>query len=139
MKKMQKFISLLLCAAMLLGTAPVSAGAASGPVIRPSGYSAYPGNTVSIPIYADGLEQMAALDFDLYYDPDVLTYESWSRGWLFDDPSLILSVNGSNPGLIRTSTIAYSGISGSGEIFWFDFSVRPDAPPGRHRASDLCG
>ena len=124
----KRLFCLLLALALLLGAMPVRA--ASVPVIRCSDSTAPQGGWVSFEISADALEDLAALELWLHYDPQVLQLESVSNGGLLDDA--FSSVNDTTPGLISLTAASVGGISGSGTLLYLYFSVIEDCAPGRY-------
>ena len=126
MKK--RIFSLFLVLALLLGAVPVQA--AGGPVIRCSDSTAAQGGWVSFEISAEELQNLAALELWIHYDPQVLRLESVGNGWLLDEA--FASVNDTTPGRIALTAASVGGISNSGTLLNLYFSVVEGCAPGRY-------
>ena len=127
MKK--RLFSLLLALALLLGAVPARAAAAETPTLRCGTVTAAQQSYVHIPVEAEGLEHLAALELTVYYDPQVLQFQYANAGWLLSDE--IVSIHHSE-GAVTLTAASVGGISGSGTILELSFTVRSDCPPGRY-------
>ena len=123
----------LLCAflalVLVLGSVPVHGHAAGGPRLGIDPIQGQPGDYLYFPIRAEELENLAALELTLFYDPQVLEFINCDSGWLLG--GAMFSFHDSGDSLTITAVSA-EGISGSGEIFYVYFMVRQDCPPGKY-------
>ena len=84
--------------------------------LYPSGsnYTVYNGDSVTVNFAANNAYGMAAADFEIDYDPDLLLFESVSLGYkLTSAQNAIYSTNSKIPGYLKISYAATSGITGS--------------------------
>ena len=125
----KRLLSLLLVLALVWALMPMPAQAAGGALIRCENITAAPGHFVCVPINCENFENLASLELDIYYDPEVLHYEFDSQGWMLNDT--IYTVH-STEGRISFSAISARGISGSGEFIYLYFSVASDCPAGKY-------
>ena len=124
----KRLLSLLLVLALVWAPMPVRA--AGSAMIRCGDLTAAPGEYVCVPIRCEEIENLAALELELYYDADVLHFEYDSQGWLLDNA--IYTVHGGTAGRVTFSAASAQGISGSGELVYLYFSVANDCPTGRY-------
>ena len=127
MKK--KLFCLLLALALILGSVPVQAGATEGPTLRCGTGTVSQQHSVYLPVEAEALENLAALELTIYYDPQALEFQSADAGWLISNE--IVSIHHTE-GVITLTAASVGGISGSGTVLNLSFLVRADCPPGRY-------
>ena len=125
MKK--RLLCILLALVLVLSPLPVSA--AQGASLRCGSGQGQSGDYLYLPITAEDLAAVAALELTLYYDPDVLEFISCDNGWLLGDA--LVSTHDAGGSLTLTA-ISAGGISGSGELFSLCFMVRYDCSPGKY-------
>ena len=100
-----------------------------------------PGSAVSVPIALDNADGIAAVQFDLVYDPAILTNAGAQKGALIAaDPNWTLVSNVITPGRIRV--IAYNQQAqplgpGSGTIVECTFTVSSSAARGQTSPLDI--
>ena len=143
MKRSQRLLSALLCVVLVLSLS-LPAAAEGEPTLAVTTYDSvtYPGSYVTVYLYLRQPGGVGALDFDLHYDPDVLTQESYDV-----DGTVYSSVNTQTPGLLRCSILSMEGLQEDLQLMTVSFRVAEDAAPGEsaitlsigdaHRASDL--
>ena len=110
MAKMKKFLSLLLCAALVLTLAPAAAAEGTARVVCGDAQTA-PGGWFTLTLTAEGFEELASLELEIYYDTAALSLQGHTAGGLLD--GCITSVNTDDPGCIRLNAAAAEGVSGS--------------------------
>ena len=125
MKK--RLLCILLALALVLSPLPVSA--AQGASLHCGSGQGQSGDYLYLPITAEDLAAVAALELTLFYDPDVLEFISCGNGWLLGDA--LVSTHDAGGSLTLTA-ISAGGISGSGELFSLCFMVRYDCEPGKY-------
>ncbi len=154
MKKLSCFLVLTLVLSLAAVANPLmtSSVAATGenPILSVAGASAGPGETVTIPVSLTSDGQVSALQFDLNYDQDLLTYDGRSYGNLTDarndDDDRIYTINVNDEvhdsGTLLEDTLRvgiYSVSSGSdalieagsGTLVELRFQVNAAAQPGQ--------
>jgi Tol biopolymer transport system component len=100
-----------------------------------------PGNPVTVPITLDDATDVAGVQFDLVYDPAILTNAAAQKGALIaGDPDWLLAYNVITPGRIRV--LAYNQHSqplgpGGGTIAECTFTVSPSATRGQTSPLDI--
>ena len=127
MKK--RLICLLLALALVFGLVPAQAEAADTPMIRCGSATASQQSSIYLPVEAEALENLAALELTIYYDPQALEFQYAEAGWLLS--SEIVSIHHSE-GSVTLTAASISGISGNGTLMDLGFHVRSDCPPGRY-------
>ena len=125
MKK--RLLCILLALALVLSPLPVSA--AQGASLRCGSGQGQSGDYLYLPITAEDLAAVAALELTLFYNPEVLEFISCGNGWLLGDA--LVSTHDAGGSLTLTA-ISAGGISGSGELFSLCFMVRYDCEPGKY-------
>ena len=128
MKK--RLISLVLALSLLLTLVPLAAQAAAQPAVRCDDLTAAPGDTLCIPLRAEGLESLAALELELYYDPAIVRFSHESQGWLLG--GAVYHVSSAESGKISLSAVSSQGISGEGVLVYLYFTVAADCPEGEY-------
>ena len=127
MKK--RLFCLFLALALLLGAVPAQAGAAGTPTIRCGNETSPQQGYVYFPVEAQALENLAALELTIYYDPQVLEFQYAEAGWLLSEQ--IVSIH-QETGSVTLTAASVTGISGDGSLMYMGFTVRSDCPPGRY-------
>ena len=127
MKK--RLFSLLLALALLLGAVPVRAGAEGSPLIRCTDVTAQQQSYAHFSVEAEELQNLAALELTIYFDPQVLEFQYANAGWLLS--SEIVSIH-QGDGFVTLTAASIGGISGAGTLLELAFTVRADCPPGRY-------
>ena len=125
MKK--RLLCILLALVLVLSPLPVSA--AQGASLRCGSGQGQSGDYLYLPITAEDLAAVAALELKLYYDPDVLEFISCDNGWLLGEA--LVSTN-HREGEITFTAVSIDGISGSGELLYLSFRVKEGCPQGRY-------
>jgi len=133
---------ILLCMAVIFTAMPVMPVYAETeetavPTLTVSGNSAYAGNSVRVDVNAADLSNLGVMEFQLHYDPDVMTVSSCSAGSLIS--SAYNDINTANSGEIRVSAMKVAGISGSGCVLRIYFTVSSDAVPGDYPVTITVG
>ena len=126
----KRLLSLILILALVWGMFPAPAAAADGAQITCSAAEAAPGDDISIEISGSQFENLAALELELYYDADALTFQSHRTQWMLDDA--IVSVNTATPGVISLSFACAEGLTGDGPLLSLSFTVADDCPAGKY-------
>ena len=127
MKK--RLFCLFLALALLLGAVPAQAGAAGTPTIRCGNETSPQQGYVYFPVEAQALENLAALELTIYYDPQVLEFQYAEAGWLLSEQ--IVSIH-QETGSVTLTAASVTGISGDGSLMTMGFTVRADCAPGRY-------
>ena len=127
MKK--RLLCLFLALALILGSVPAQAAAAGGPTIRCGSESVPQQHYVYLPVEAEELENLAALELTIYYDPQALEFQHADAGWLISNE--FVSIHHTE-GVITLTAASVGGVSGSGTLMNLSFTVRADCPPGRY-------
>ena len=127
MKK--RLFCLFLALALLLGAVPAQAGAAGTPTIRCGSETSPQQGYVYFPVEAQALENLAALELTIYYDPQVLEFQYAEAGWLLSEQ--IVSIH-QETGSVTLTAASVTGISGDGSLMYMGFTVRADCAPGRY-------
>ena len=127
MKK--RVLCLFLALALLLGAVPARAGAAGTSTIRCGSDPAAQQGYVYLSVEAQALENLAALELTVFYDPQVLEFQHADAGWLLSEQ--IVSVH-HDVGSITLTAASIGGISGDGSLMTMGFTVRVDCAPGRY-------
>ena len=127
MKK--RLFSLLLALALLLGAVPVRAGAEGSPLIRCTDVTAQQQSYAHFSVEAEELQNLAALELTIYFDPQVLEFQYANAGWLLS--SEIVSIHHGD-GFVTLTAASIGGINGAGTLLDLAFTVRADCPPGRY-------
>ena len=118
--------SALLCVVLVFALALPAAAATAKPALTVSApQSASPGERVSVYLDLTDPDDLAVLDFDLYYDASVLTLNSTTV-----NSALTRSVNTNTAGLVRASVMKMDGIQDDIRVMTLSFSVASDAPAG---------
>ena len=129
-KRMAKWVSLLLCAVLLLGALPLSASAA-GTTVTLETKAARPGDVVTLELDLEPVSNTDGLELNLYFDDAVLEFVSAeTTGFLNESMSMkdaVLVVGKTN--LIRVTGIG-APASGGGVIARLTFRVKATAPHG---------
>lgn len=123
MKK--RLFSLLLALALLLGAVPVRAGAEGSPLIRCTDVTAQQQSYAHFSVEAEELQNLAALELTIYFDPQVLEFQYANAGWLLS--SEIVSIH-QGEGFVTLTAASIGGISGAGTLLELAFTVRADCP-----------
>ena len=126
----KRLFPLLLALALILALIPMPARAAGSAAVRCDDLTAAPGDWLTVPIGCAGFENLAALELDLYYDADVLHFESASAGWMLD--GAVYTIHSAEEGRISLSAAAANGVSGDGELVYLYFRVADDCPAGKY-------
>ena len=126
---MFKRIISLICA-LCLALAPVSAFAEElSPVIKAGTYSSYAGSYAYIDVTAENLENLAALDVDIFYDTSVLTLD-YAEAPGFSGASV--DINTSTAGNVCLSMASTEGFSGNVTVLSLSFAISGNAQPGNY-------
>ncbi len=91
---------------------------------------ALPGEQVSLFLYGNDLQDIGALDVNIYYDPEVLQLDTIEESDLLSSAQHFGDINKDNEGQIITSYIFTSALSGSGKLFELNFTVKENAKSG---------
>ena len=127
MKK--RLFCLFLALVLLLGAVPAQAGAANTPTILCGSATAAQQGYVYLNVEAQALENLAALELTIFYDPQVLEFQYADAGWLLSEQ--IVSVH-HETGSVTLTAASIGGISGDGSLMTMGFTVRADCAPGRY-------
>ena len=123
----------LLCAflalVLVLGSVPVHGHAAGNTRFCIDPIQGQPGDYLYFPIRAEELNNLAALELTLFYDPQVLEFINCDSGWLLG--GAMFSFHDSE-GSLTITAVSAEGISGSGELIYLYFRVRQDCPSGKY-------
>ena len=126
MKNIFKRIISIFCA-ISLALVPIPAQAQEGASIKVGTASAYAGSTAYIYVTGENFEKLAALDLDIYYDPEVLTLYSASASGISD---ATVELNTDTAGIIKLSMVSAKGISGELTLLSLRFTAKSDVQPG---------
>ena len=135
MKK--RVFALLLAAALVIGLLPLPSSAEGAPTITASTTSTYPGNWTQVYIDAQNLENLASLELEVYYDSDVLEYQSNYTGELLG--GTFYSINTDTPGVAKLTMASVEGVSGDGRLFTLSFSVKNPCVAGEYPVRVIVG
>ncbi len=115
------------CAICLLPV-PVSAPAEDSAIVRVGSASSYAGYSVSVDVTAENLENLGAIDVDVFYDAEALVLDSAVQGALpgtFD-------INSDTEGTVRLSAAFPEGINGTATLMTLNFTVSSEAKTGEY-------
>jgi hypothetical protein len=131
---MKTLYSLLLFLAFVIGS--FNQGSAQATLTLPADVPAAPGNAVTVPVNAKGINNMVGFQFTIEYDKDKLTYvniSNWASGitgvtvstpqegkitFVYADPNL--KINISDGKFFDINFTAKNGTSGSATLAWSD-------------------
>ena len=126
----RRIIALVLALCLVMSTAPVYAGAVNGQQVTANAVTVTAGNTATVTLKAENLNNIAALDVYIYYDANALTVTGTHNGNILSNAQT--SVNTAEAGVIKLSAMALNGISGSGNLLSVYFSTKSDCTPGKY-------
>ena len=126
----KRLCSLFLALALVLALMPASAQAAGSAAIWSDDLTAAPNDWICIPIRCTGLENLAALELEIFYDPQILQFQSETMGWMLE--GALYHVNGDTNGRISLTAATAQGVSGDGVLVYLYFSVASDCPAGSY-------
>ena len=126
----KRLCSLFLALALVLAWMPASAQAAGSAAIWSEDLTAAPNEWICIPISCADLADLSALELELFYDPQVLQFQSETCGWMLD--GALYHVNGDIEGRICLTAASAQGISGNGVLVYLYFTVASDCPAGSY-------
>ncbi len=129
--------ALLLALFLILGAAPVYAGAADGQRVYANAVTVTAGYTASVTIRAENFSNVAALDVYIYYDAEVLGVNRTNNGSMLSGAQV--SVNTAEPGTIKLSAMSLNGISGTGSLLTVYFSTYTNRAPGTYPVAVAVG
>ena len=135
MKKKQKLnrLAALLCAAaLLLSATPVTW--ATAPTLTVSSATAMAGSSCTVNVTATGLENLAALNFTVYYDADVFTL-SYSSAAGMD----AVESNANDAGQISYDGMSIAGVSGDVTLLTMSFQTASDTAAGSYPVTIAVG
>ena len=127
MKK--RLFCLFLALALVIALVPAQALATDSPTIRCGSTTAAPQNGISINVEADSLQNLAALELTVFYDPQALEFQYANTGSLIHQE--ITSIHHAE-GSVTLTVASVGGISGSGILMNLHFTVRDNCAPGRY-------
>lgn len=128
MKKKQKLnrLAALLCAAaLLLSATPVSR--ATAPTLALGSAAVKAGESCTVAVTAAGLENLAALNFTVYYDADVFTLSSSTPAGMD-----VVTGNTDTAGQITYDGMSVNGVSGDVTLLTMTFQAAADAAAGSY-------
>ncbi len=129
---MKRWLTLLLCAAILLWAAAPCPRAQDTPAVIVQDTSAYQGGTFCVYITSQNFMGVGSADFTLHYDPELMTLDSAYSGYLFNGSTNLLSINTQTPGAVSMSAAAVDGFWYDGELAYIYFTVKEDCPLGTY-------
>ena len=95
-----------------------------------------PGSSFTLAVNAENLADVIGLDFEIYYDPTILTLNSYTLSGL--EPAYT-SVNDSEAGILKVSSLSLTGLNGTFTALKLNFSVSQNTEPGNIRISAAVG
>ena len=123
---MKRCLTTLLCALLLLGALPLSAGAESGAVVIEAPASCVPEEQIAVSLRVTGLKKCCGLSLCLEYDSSALALEG--AGAASACPNA--QVNAGEPGVIRFSFASATPVTLPNTVFHADFRVKSAAAGG---------
>ncbi len=129
-----KIIALLLSVLILLAMLPItSAAASSAAAVVAEKCTATQGGYAYVYIRADGFENIAVLDIELYYDSSVMSLSYTSTANLLSGASV--STNTATPGMVKISAMSATGLTSgtnsyNNRMMSVCFKVNSDCPIG---------
>lgn len=136
---MKKLLNILLVLLLLAGNTAILHAQEASLSLNASSSQLYPGNTVSVYVYGNDLNDIGALDLGIIYDDKILTLDSVTEGSLLSSFDHFGDINTGVKGQVFTSHAFTSPLSGSGELFVLNFSVDPSAQKGQTRLQVTVG
>ena len=131
MNILRKTISLICILLIILSaTAAIPAAAADMATIYANDVAAYKGNSVSVTINAENLNNVGSLDIEIYYDSSAVTLNEIKNGSLVS--GCLVSTNKDVVGVATASIVSLSGLSGKGTLFTLSFTVKSDCKAGSY-------
>ena len=94
------------------------------------------GSSFTLAVNAENLADVIGLDFEIYYDPTILTLNSYTLSGL--EPAYT-SVNDSEAGILKVSSLSLTGLNGTFTALKLNFSVSQNTEPGNIRISAAVG
>ena len=134
-QKIRQILVVLLGMVVIFTTIPFYAFAETGetalnPTISVNEVSGSQGSYVYFYVEADDMAGIASMEYTLHYDPDVLEFNWASQGYLLD--GLMVDINSSTPGEIKTSFMSLDGIEGNGTLLSAGLYIKDDAEVGTY-------
>lgn len=128
MCKIQKIFVIILAVALCLSLIPF-VSAESTPTITVSSKTAVPKNNITLTVNIDSNPGIAAYNFCVVYDTDILSYTGYTKGFLKD----YNVINHSDKGYITFVNCESKNYKNNGTIISLKFKVRDNAPAGTHK------
>ena len=131
MKRLRRYISVLLCLVVLFCGSAVTASAEEvilKPVITVSNHSAVPGDRIIVNISVSQNPGIMAMTFTVAYDSSVLSYESYRLGVLSD----YLVVDHPDKGYVSFVNCESMNRRKNGTLFALIFNVKDNAQTGEY-------
>ena len=132
MKK--KIIALILSVLLLFCSFPITTVAAANvATVVAENYTVTQGGYATVYLRADNFVNVAVLDIELYYNSDVMSVNSTSKGTMFNGASV--STNTSTPGVVKISAMSATGFNSTtsnskNRMMTIMFKVNADCPVG---------
>ena len=111
-----------------MSAAPVSAGAATVPVVYTEKVTVTAGNTAYVTLRAENFDTIASFEVSAFYDPTIFTATGSWEGYLLSGAQT--SVNTEVPGEVKLVAMKLDGISGDGELITLQLQAAASATPG---------
>lgn len=143
-KCIKNIFMIILCVAVCLTATPINQMQADeieepvyNPTISVSSTSVQAGDYAYFYVHASQFQNIAGLEYSIYYDTDVMSIEYTSDGYFLDGSSK--SINTDTPGQIKCSVLNIDGLNGDGELLCICFKVNSEAAPGNYPVSITVG
>ena len=128
---MKKFIAMMLGVAVFFTAIPafvLQAETTTTSALTVSSTTVTAGNSVSVYVNAQNWENIAGLNFAIYYDSSAFKLSNTYNGSLMG--STVADVNKNTEGVVTTSFLSVDGISGSGQVMRIVFTSLSTAKAG---------
>lgn len=133
MKKLHKFISIICIFVLLLSLMP-EVSAQQIPTLSFTNNTVTSGSSSSAYCYLSmsNAENISAMDYIITYDSDNLVLTDIRNTGFTSQSDVTVSVNSSEPGVVRVTLISQNGLNGSQYMNLMYFAAKPGAKPGTY-------
>lgn len=137
MKIFNKLLILLCMSALLISAVP-AASAQESPLLYFTDCTVYTGGSSSYCyLRMSNAENISAMDYIITYDSDNLTLSDIYQTGFTSQSDVTVSVNRSEPGIIRVTLISQNGLNGSAYLNLMYFKAKANAAEGKYPISVL--